>query len=542
MDNYFESVTNLAKCKLKRDCTHILKHPKVLPCGNTACFDCIRRMIAENNSKIKCDFDSCNQTHAISNPNDLLTNLIIEEALQNNVHILADSVLNNIEAELKFFEGTIFEPVLNISKGIYYYFIFEDCSEFDKMKKLIEESFKSIEMRIAVRINSLKYELENIEKCFYEIVKRNQEHFTDEFEKQHEAHKDKCKQVIDKIKHELHRTVIFTEKLQRNIYSGEDILAKLRTYYSDVKYHLQQYSFKPEQWSQPITSIGVITSAENDIVYKLMQITEHEMVGLNPSIKSVCGLCNLDNERLVVTDPRGNKILIFDLHYNLLSEIEEISNEVFNRPYAICYDNCDTIFLCDYDNNRILVLDKNLTRIKKIIFKYQQFKGPMDICFYKDLFYVLDKSGIKKFNREGELIDEMVMFKDGCFKDINGKQKFAHPVRISVVKDLFAILDSWDTIYIYTHDGILNQELDDYKIDSFISVDTYLLALSHDGILICYRQNTKIKNDNYYYSKCFERKICKKKGNWSSNMCFFNNDLVTTAYLEKLLEIYHKED
>ena len=46
---------NVIMCKMDPFNTHILKQPKVLPCGNTACLECIEKNIDES-KHLSCSF------------------------------------------------------------------------------------------------------------------------------------------------------------------------------------------------------------------------------------------------------------------------------------------------------------------------------------------------------------------------------------------------------------------------------------------------------------------------------------------------------
>lgn len=56
-------IFSIIKCEFNsNDSSHIIKHPVGLPCGYSACFDCIRTQLKEN--KVNCNY--CKEIHEIN--------------------------------------------------------------------------------------------------------------------------------------------------------------------------------------------------------------------------------------------------------------------------------------------------------------------------------------------------------------------------------------------------------------------------------------------------------------------------------------------
>jgi hypothetical protein len=92
---------NVVICKLDGKNDHILKSPKVLPCGNTACFECVIKNFNNQTNEIKCNFPKCDQVHLLQDVYSLKTNLIAEDAIKDNLETLTRSVFEKLQLAYK---------------------------------------------------------------------------------------------------------------------------------------------------------------------------------------------------------------------------------------------------------------------------------------------------------------------------------------------------------------------------------------------------------------------------------------------------------
>ena len=60
----FTLVNSEYLCKI--DALHLYKNPFVLPCGNSACRECIYKKFNSYRKSFKCNFESCNEEHKVS--------------------------------------------------------------------------------------------------------------------------------------------------------------------------------------------------------------------------------------------------------------------------------------------------------------------------------------------------------------------------------------------------------------------------------------------------------------------------------------------
>ena len=58
-------------CKLKKFRMHLAEYPCLLPCGNIACFKCIKETCDKNTNLFYCSAETCNIVHRISSNSDI---------------------------------------------------------------------------------------------------------------------------------------------------------------------------------------------------------------------------------------------------------------------------------------------------------------------------------------------------------------------------------------------------------------------------------------------------------------------------------------
>lgn len=79
-------------CDLYND--HILNNPKVLPCGFSACLNCLRKLL-DKNGKFICN--CCHQTHVIEDPDKLISNVKIANMIRNNVKTFTNELTERLQ-------------------------------------------------------------------------------------------------------------------------------------------------------------------------------------------------------------------------------------------------------------------------------------------------------------------------------------------------------------------------------------------------------------------------------------------------------------
>lgn len=99
MDQINFCYIKMITCNFNRNSCHILKRSKILPCGNTACYDCIKSNLRINN-QLSCPFEKCKQVHEIINPDCLVENALIEQAIEDNLLFLNKILTKELEEKL----------------------------------------------------------------------------------------------------------------------------------------------------------------------------------------------------------------------------------------------------------------------------------------------------------------------------------------------------------------------------------------------------------------------------------------------------------
>lgn len=88
---------SIVVCKYNGKNDHLLKKPKLLPCGNTVCADCIISNRNSNTNEFKCNYEKCNQIHVIQDIDLLKINLIADDAIRDNLETLSLNVFEQLK-------------------------------------------------------------------------------------------------------------------------------------------------------------------------------------------------------------------------------------------------------------------------------------------------------------------------------------------------------------------------------------------------------------------------------------------------------------
>ena len=118
----------------------------MLPCGNTACFQCISKGIKENH-KFKCEFEKCESLHEITDVNKLVTNILAEEALHDNLCLIAEEFYAKIKETFLNLKGMSFF----ISKWTSVFFDSNAPPQFYPISEIVYERSKSLTLNDDVK-------------------------------------------------------------------------------------------------------------------------------------------------------------------------------------------------------------------------------------------------------------------------------------------------------------------------------------------------------------------------------------------------------
>ena len=86
------------KCRLIAKDVHFYYEPKILPCRNSACVDCIRKVINTETHILKCLL--CLSEHKIEKIDELITNEEMIEEINKNWNEITDLLLNKLDNQV----------------------------------------------------------------------------------------------------------------------------------------------------------------------------------------------------------------------------------------------------------------------------------------------------------------------------------------------------------------------------------------------------------------------------------------------------------
>jgi hypothetical protein len=136
---------------------------------------------------------------------------------------------------------------------------------------------------------------------------------------------------------------------------------------------------------------------------KRFKNNKNKVYEFSSQLNSIGGICKLDDDQFVATNPSINSLVVFDQKFNIIKSVTTIMQTRFNFPMAICSNNIDSIYVCDCYNLRVLILNKELNLIKTTL---STSYNPSDICFDSNFLYVLysERKSIHKFTSDGTLL------------------------------------------------------------------------------------------------------------------------------------------
>jgi hypothetical protein len=86
------------KCFLNSSDVHFLYEPRILPCSNSACLDCIKKLLDPETHILKCSF--CKADHKIEEASSLETNQNIVDQINQNWNEISDELLSKLDNQV----------------------------------------------------------------------------------------------------------------------------------------------------------------------------------------------------------------------------------------------------------------------------------------------------------------------------------------------------------------------------------------------------------------------------------------------------------
>jgi hypothetical protein len=463
---------------------------------------------------------------------------------------------------------------------------------------------------ISIRIESVKAELDKLSDQLCKLIDDKNRKMKTNLEKLNSKLKDQAQtsqKFINNLQSMLIKTDLNSDKLEDNMYLCQDRIKELQNADTEFYKIFKQIKFKPNEFELNTSIIGELTdSSEEQIVQNSFNSNNfHNDIKLNSptqrgqnSMSSVlqrqssqfaessesevfegsmdndkyqtlaaeskyepneikivefakkiewpCGIHCLADKDMIMTDNVNNEIIILNNDLQIVRHIKNVGEVTFSSPFGIASDEKDSIFICDGGNHRILVFNKNFTRVKKIIGKKGKSNGefnfPLGICFYAGLLYVSDHDNrrVQVFTQNGEYQKEIRLLKNPSKKNIFVKDQdlINSPWCLGVVENTIAVLDFCENIYIYNFEGQLRYIIQDTSINSICMTDGYLYTHGNNGSFSCYEKSKK-KYEQHQYELVY-RHHYENLTAYSAFMTNFNNNLAVSFGEKKFIALISK--
>lgn len=246
-------------------------------------------------------------------------------------------------------------------------------------------------------------------------------------------------------------------------------------------------------------------------------------------------LCNLNDRQLLISDAKSNKISIYDHKMELIRDLSSIKNERFEYPCGICTDQNDSVFICDHNNNRIIVTDLNFDIVKTVFGRYGikngEFDCPIEACFYGHSLYVLDRGNkrIQQFTSNGQFMRILKLYKLEQKNDAYEMTLLTFPLSFQIAFDKLVVLNL-SKVYVYTIEGTLIQTFVPNNINCIMFLNDKLFTFNNESYLTCYLRTTSSKNNNYFeFVEAYHYRFETLKMHQIMYMTTFNGNLIATS-------------
>ena len=213
---------------------------------------------------------------------------------------------------------------------------------------------------------------------------------------------------------------------------------------------------------------------------------------------------------IFITDAGRNMVYKYSADYKLLSSFGGFGwNEYsFDFPADISVSYDLVVYICDHNNNRVQILDRNLNYVHSILGdnEKEMFRYPTSIALSKegDLFIIdSDNNRILQFDN----------FKNPLrvFGGLNSVRKFTSPSKIRIHNDKIFIVDNYD-VMIYDFFG------------NYIDIrenDSVILGISFYNDDIVFLEKERVKFINLHNKKEF---IILLNNSEIMDVCELNNN------------------
>ncbi len=257
--------------------------------------------------------------------------------------------------------------------------------------------------------------------------------------------------------------------------------------------------------------------------------------------RTIRGFCNINNKRLILADSKTNILSVMDEKFREIQRLKAIGKHKFEYPVGVCTDGVEYVYICDHDNNRVLMSDLNLRRVVKVLGKTGnkagEFDCPIEICYHSNCVYVLDRENkrIQIYSRTGLFLKIFSLYRIEDETTARKKVPLILPICLNVIRNAIGVL-SISKIFLYNHSNQLMQTLEPNNIKCFCFVNDKIYAYNNESNIICYRRNYDASSSSFYVED-FSIKLNGLKKIQASCMILFNEKLVVSIDFEKQIAV-----
>ncbi len=428
--------------------------------------------------------------------------------------------INEIDIKIESFKIDLDILVNNINTSLI--FIQETINEKERIKDLKQQLKKS-----SIDPKTIKY-LINFYKTLKNIHKIEE---LNEFDKEFRFYFNELNQFFKLYQRKSSASHSNSTMRTRNLLSCEKLVKKFKQLSQTHEKIFVKRVFMKSTYIFKNSIIGKFIDPNllslNSIEHSKPKIIKMEQ------FKSLRNLCALDDTTLLISDSKSNTIYSFNKNYEIDRCLSNIQNERFEYPVGICTDEVN-IFICDHNNNRIIVTDRKLQNINYIFGSYGKEAGkfdcPIEACSHGSSLFILDRGNrrIQEFSFNGTFLRILKLYK----LEMSSKGEveivgLTFPLSFKMGLNKIAVLNT-AKVYIYDLQGSLIQTLSPNNIKCICFVNDNLFTFNNDGYLTCFA-----KTLNYELAEAYSHRFETLRPFQITYMALFNENLVLCADTSK---------
>ena len=199
--------------------------------------------------------------------------------------------------------------------------------------------------------------------------------------------------------------------------------------------------------------------------------------------------------KIVLTDPQGHCVYVFDKERNCLRKIgnQGLNSGQFDVPAGVSFLNDHEILIADELNHRIQHINIQTGTVVKSFGKRgagkNEFKNPLDVCLDDEGRFVVTEyhnHRIHVLSKEGETIS--------IFGD-SGPEKLKYPTSCIAYKDMFLVSDRDNNcVKVFDQSGTFLYKFGkEGNQDGQFNWPRRMLVDSNNNLLVCDRSNNRVQ-------------------------------------------------